>query len=392
MRGVPPSSSRGQKPLKVIFFANTEWYLYNFRLPLAKYLRDQGLEVVMLSPPGRYGPLLEREGFRWIPLDMQRRSLNPARELALIRRLSAVYRAEKPDIVHHFTIKCVVYGSLIAGWHRIRYRVNAVTGLGFVFSDHRFTTRLLRPVVRGLMRAALAGGHSRLILQNVDDVAAFTSAGLVTPARMHLIRGSGIDTERFRPSDTRARAAAPMRVLLASRLLWDKGVREYVEAARRVRGQTASVEFLLAGTPDDGNPASVPAAQVEGWQREGAVTYLGHIADMPGLLKEIDVVVLPSYREGAPRSLLEAAACGLPIVTTDVPGCREVVQDGVNGILVPPRDAAALAAAILRLYEHPDQRARMGRAGRETALKEFDQRRVLQETFAVYRQLLSASV
>jgi glycosyltransferase involved in cell wall biosynthesis len=377
--------------VKVIFFANTAWYLYNFRLPLARYLRDRRFEVVMLSPSGPHGALLEREGFRWISLDMNRRSLNPVREFALIRRISSIYAAEKPDIVHHFTIKCVVYGSLIARKHRIRKQINAITGLGYVFSDQSFKTRLLRPLVRALIKTALAGPGSRLILQNADDLEAFVSAGLARAEGAHLIRGSGVDTERFQPLKSEP-SRSSMRVLLASRLLWDKGIREYIEAARVVRNCNANVTFFIAGSPDPGNPASVPIEQVNTWHETGVITYLGHIDDMPHLLSGIDLVVLPSYREGTPRSLLEAAACGLPIVTTDVPGCREVVRHGVNGLLVPARDAASLALAIRRLYADPAERLRMGAAGREKVLEHFNQQRVLEETFAVYRQLLSAGV
>ena len=377
--------------MKVIFFANTDWYLYNFRLPLAKFLRAHGFEVVMLSPVGSYGPMLQAEGFRWIGLDMDRRSLNPARELALIRRISAVYAVEKPDIVHHFTIKCVVYGSLIARWHGIRNRVNAVTGMGYVFSDDGYRARLLRPIVRNLIRATLGGEGSRLILQNKDDLAAFVAADLASTDRTHVIMGSGVDTDRFQPM-LPPRKPGSMRVLLASRLLWDKGIREYIEAAHLVKEAGIPVEFLLAGNPDSGNPASVPESQIAKWQEGTAIRYLGHVAEMAQLLAEIDVAVLPSYREGVPRSLLEAAACGLPIVTTDVPGCREVVRHGVNGLLVPARDPAALAAAIRFMWERPEERRRMGEAARQTVLKEFDQSIVFERTFAVYRDLLATAV
>jgi glycosyltransferase involved in cell wall biosynthesis len=373
--------------VKVIFFANTDWYLYNFRLALAKFLRDRGFEVVMLSPVGSYGPLLQAAGFRWIGLDMDRRSLNPARELALIRRISAVYAAEKPDIVHHFTIKCVVYGSLLARWHGIPRRVNAVTGLGYVFSDSGFRARLLRPVVTNLIRATLRGEGSRLILQNRDDLAAFLAADLASAERTHVIMGSGVDTSRFAPSLRPQNAT--MRVLLASRLLWDKGIREYIDAARLVKEKGLPIQFLLAGNPDAGNPASVPEPQITKWQESGAIEYLGHVADMPRLLVNIDVAILPSYREGVPRSLLEAAACGLPIITTDVPGCREVVRHGINGLLVPPRDPAALAAAIRFMYERPGERARMGAAARDCAIRQFDQNIVFEKTYAVYHDLLS---
>ena len=377
--------------LKVLFFANTDWYLYNFRLPWAKYLRSKNLDVVMLSPTGPYGPLLQAEGFRWIALDMDRRSLNPAGEVALIRRIASVYAAEKPDIVHHFTIKCVVYGSLIARWNGIRNRVNAVTGMGYVFSDTGLRARLLQPIVRSLIKAALSGEGSRLILQNKDDVAAFVAADLASQEHIHLIMGSGIDTSRFQPS-TPTRERKVMRVLLASRLIWEKGIGDYVKAARLLKAENAPVEFLLAGSPDPGNPRSVPWSQVAEWQQDGAITYLGHVTDMPRLLADVDVVVLPtSYREGVPRCLLEAAACAIPIVTTDVAGCRELVTHGVNGLLVPARDAPALADAIRFMQRSPEDRRRMGLAGREAAINAFDERIVFERTFAVYQDLLAAA-
>jgi glycosyltransferase involved in cell wall biosynthesis len=376
--------------VKVIFFANTDWYLYNFRLGFAKFLRDNGFEVVMLSPHGSYGPMLEAAGFRWVALDMDRRSLNPARELALIRRISAVYAAEKPDIVHHFTIKCVVYGSMIARWHGIERRVNAITGMGYVFCDQGYLARLLRPVVRGLMRHALGGDASHVILQNRDDVADFLAADLASAHRMHLIMGSGVDLSRFKPEAGAAKSRA-MRVLLACRMLWDKGVGEYIEAARLCKVEGLPVDFLLAGNPDPGNPRSVPGAQIQKWQEHAEVQYLGHVDDMPDLLSQVDVAVLPSYREGVPRSLLEAAACGLPLITTDVPGCREVVRNLFNGLLIPPRDAPALAEAIRFMHAHPEERARMGAEARRTVLHEFDQKIVFERTFGVYRDLLLAT-
>lgn len=381
-------SDNTRQPLKILFFANTDWYLFNFRLPLAKFFREQGFEVVLVSPIGPYGARLQQEGFRWIGLDMNRRSLNPARELQLIRRIARVYAREKPDIVHHFTIKCVVYGSLIARWQGIPNRVNAVTGLGYVFSDESVRARTLRPIVRTLIKAALGGSGSRLILQNQDDVDAFIAAGLTTSDRIDLVRGSGVDTARFRPLDT-PRRLLPMRVLLASRLLWDKGIRDYLVAARILRKERLPIDFAIAGVPDPGNPASVPSSVVSKWQKAGLVTYLGHVSDMPRLLAETDVAVLPSYREGVPRSLLEAAACGLPIVATDVPGCREIVLDKVNGILVPPRNPAALAAAIRYFYDEPNERLAMGQAGRTKVLHEFDQQLVFERTLGVYRQLLT---
>lgn len=373
--------------MKVVFFANTEWYLFNFRLDFAKFLREHGYEVVMVSPAGPYGGRLQAEGFRWIGVAMDRRSVHPLRELGLLRQLAQIYRDEKPDVVHHFTIKCVVYGSLVAWWHGIQHRVNAVAGMGYVFTSNRIRARLLRPIVRSLMRSVVGGDRARLILQNSDDLAAFGNSHLVPQTNLRLIRGSGVDTTRFRPVDVR-RSRRITRVLLAARLLWDKGVREYVEAARALKAANVPVECLVAGLPDSGNPSSVSAAEVSDWHDRGWITYLGHVDDMPALLNSIDIAVLPSYREGAPRSLIEAASAGLPIVTTDAPGCREVVEHGLNGLLVPVREVAPLAAAIRLLHEDPRQRRAMGEAGRRKVLEELDQDLVFEQTLAVYHEIL----
>ena len=377
-------------PRKVLLFANTEWYLYNFRRSLALALRDAGYEVLLVSPPGPYGEKLRALGFRWIPAPMERRSLNPLRELALVNWLRRLIRAERVQVVHGFTIKCAVYGSLAARLAGVPARVNAVAGMGYVFTSDDLKARLLRPVVRTLMRVALDGRGARLILQNPDDVALFERARLVDSERVRLIPGSGVDCRRFGPEAGRGQGGR-FRVLLAARLLWDKGLAEYVAAARQLRAEGRDIEFLLAGDPDPGNPAAVPEATVRGWVEEGALSWLGHVDDMPGLFRSVDAVVLPSYREGLPKGLIEAGACGLPLVTTDVPGCREVVSDGVDGLLVPVKDAAALAGAIATLQDDPGLRARLGAAARAKALAEFDERIVIERTVGVYREVLLAA-
>lgn len=376
--------------MKVVLFANTEWYLYNFRRSLAGTLVDAGYEVLLLSPPGPYGARLQALGLRWEPVPMQRRSLNPLRELALLVHLWRVLRREKPDLVHGFTIKCAVYGALAARFAGVHARVSAVAGMGYVFTSNDVKARMLRPLVRTLLKVALGGRRSRLILQNPDDVELFRAAGLGDAEHVRLIPGSGVDCLRFQPGPARAQGG-PTRVLLASRLLWDKGIAEYVQAASRIReiAGIGAVHFLLAGDPDPGNPAAVPESAVRDWVSNGVIEWLGHVDDMPGLLAGVDIAVLPSYREGLPKGLIEAAASGRALVTTDVPGCREVVTDGVDGLLVQPRDPAALAAAILRLHVDPALAGRLGAAARLKALGRFDERRILQETLNVYRELLA---
>lgn len=375
--------------MKIVLFANTDWYLYNFRRSLALALRDAGHDVLLLSPPGAYGERLRALGLYWQPLPMDRRSLNPLREFALLMHLVRLLRRERPALVHGFTIKCAVYGSLAARMARVPARVNSVAGMGYVFISSGLRARCLRALVKLLMRLALDGPRARLILQNPDDVALFEDSGLVAPSRIRMIQGSGVDCSRFRLSE-QGFDASPLRVLLASRLLWDKGIAEYVEAARRLRSEGRNLRFLLAGAPDPGNPASVPEAAVQGWVDEGAIEWLGHVDDMAALLADVQIVALPSYREGLPRTLIEAAACGLALVTTDVPGCREVVTDGVDGLLVQVRDADTLTAAIRRLDDDRALCRRLGNAARVKALSQFDERIVIGRTLEVYRELATS--
>ena len=372
--------------MKLILFANTDWYLYNFRRSLALGAKAAGHDVVLVSPPGRYGSKLASLGLRWIPAPMDRRSLNPMREAALLVWLWRLARAERVDIVHGFTIKCAVYGALAARFAGAA-RVNAVAGMGYVFISDEGRARVLRPVVRTLMRIALGGRRARLILQNRDDVALFERAGVASPEKIRLIPGSGVDCARFRPPATVDLERRP-RVVLAARMLWDKGVGEFVEAAQILKAQARDISFVLAGGPDPGNPASIPESALREWQAAGLVEWLDHVDDMPKLLADADVVVLPSYREGLPKSLIEAAACARPLIATDAPGCREVVRDGVDGLLVPVRDASALASAIARLLDNRAFARRLGDAARAKALAEYDERNIVARTLAVYAELI----
>jgi glycosyltransferase involved in cell wall biosynthesis len=374
-------------PAKIVLFANTDWYLYNFRQSLARRLREAGHPLILISPGGEYGPKLIEAGFDWRPLPMNRRSINPLAEARLIWRLTQLLRREKADIIHGFTIKPAVYGALAGALAGVR-RVNAVAGLGYVFMSGEMQARALRPIVRTLAKLTFDDARARLIVQNPDDHAAFVGSGLVRADRTHIIPGSGVDCSRFRVSLRKRGKGEPLRILLAARMLWDKGLAEFVEAARFLKAEGRNIEFLLAGEPDAGNPTAVPVLTLKAWFDEGVVTWLGHVDDMPGLLAEVDVVALPSYREGLPKTLIEAAACALPLVTTDVPGCREVVTDGVDGLLVPVREWRPLAAAFARLDDDPALRARLGKAARAKALAQFDEKIVIERTMEVYRSLL----
>lgn len=375
--------------MKFIFFANTDWYLYNFRLATALRLQSCGHEVVMVSPPGTFGARFANHGFRWLTLRMARASLNPFREVITLYQLVRLLRRERPDIVHSFTLKCAIYGALAARIAGVPATVNAVAGMGYVFTSNALKARLLRPLVRSMMRATLDGKRSLLILQNPDDAAIFIAAKLITAPKIRVILSSGVNTTRFQPV-AKSPVKQPLRVLLAARLVWEKGIQEFIDAASLLRESGRDVELLLAGMPDPGNPRSVELAQVLEWVNAGLVSWLGHVDDMPALLASVDVMALPSYyREGVPKSLIEGAACGLAIVTTDLPGCREVVtQDGVDGLWVKPRDAQDLAQALIRLDDDRALLSRLGTRARQGALIRFDERLVIQRTMDVYAELL----
>jgi glycosyltransferase involved in cell wall biosynthesis len=274
-------------------------------------------------------------------------------------------------------------------------RVSAVAGMGYVFSSRDLKAMLLRPVVRLVMRLAMSGKGSMVILQNPDDLALFRKANIVDKDAIRVIKGSGVNVSRFsaRPEATEQENAQPLRVVLAGRMLWDKGIAEYVEAARILKGEGRTVRCILAGTPDPGNPAAVDEALIHGWIKEGLVEWLGHVSDMPKLFAQTDVAVLPSYREGLPKSMIEAAACALPLIITDAPGCREVVSiHGVEGLIVPVRDGRALADAIRLLDDDRALCRTLGLAARQKALREFDERIVIERTLAVYREVLTPAL
>jgi len=373
---------------KILLFANTDWYLYNFRLSLARKLRDEGWQVVLVAPSGPYGSKLSALGFDFIPFDFSTKSTNPLSELAVVWRLMKLYRAQRPTLVHHFTIKCVLYGTLAARCAGVRGIVNAVTGLGHIFTDPGGKARLLRPLVRGMYKAMLAGERVRVIFQNSENRAYFTDTGLVAARRSALIRGSGVDCEFFKPAlPGEVKPGAVLKILFASRILREKGVFELAQAFADLRQTFPALRLQLAGDIYPGNPSSLTAAELQQLGEQPGVELLGHVDGMKPLLEQADIVVLPSYAEGTPRILIEAAAMARPIVATDIAGCRGLVEDGVNGLLVPVKNADALMQALERLVQDADLRLRYGQSGREIVLREFDEKIVLDKTFAVYREL-----
>ena len=370
--------------LRVLFFANTDWYLFNFRLGLARHLRDTlGYEVIMMSPPGQYGPRFADLGFLWLPVEMDRHSVAIGAEIAAIRRLCTLFARLKPDVSHHFTIKASIYGSLAARIAGVPFSINAITGLGSVLAGGRWT--FLRPLVKTLMRIALNRTNMQLIAQNPEDFEALRS--LLTPPRsgLVLIRGSGVDTQLFNDKSQRTEIRQIVTFLFVGRLISGKGIREFHAAAKSLKAQLPNTRMLVAGARDPGNPGSLTDDEISQWQAEGDLEFLGHADDMVSVYDQADVVVLPTtYGEGVPRALIEAAASGLPLIATDTPGCREIIEHDVNGILVPARDVRALAESMLRLASSAELRRAMGAAGRAKVRREFDEQVVFEKTCEVY--------
>jgi glycosyltransferase involved in cell wall biosynthesis len=374
----------GQRPARIVFLVNVDWFFLSHRLPLARAARDAGMQVTVVAADTGNASRIRREGFEFVSLPLARKGTSPWRELRSFVFIARLYRRLRPDLVHQVTVKPVLYGSLAARMVGGIAVVNAISGLGYTFiSSER--AGLLRRLVRGLYRQALAHPRSRVIFQNPDDRALFLDAGLVRAGRTVLVRGSGVDCAEFHFVEE---PEGPPVVMLPARMLWDKGVGEFVEAARLVRREHPEARFVLVGDSDDGNPTAVPVRQLEAWVADGHVEWWGHRADMPAVLAASSIVVLPSYREGLPKVLLEAAATGRAIVATAVPGCREVVRDGVNGFLVAPRDGGDLARAVLALLRSRELRSGFGRAGRSMVEREFSLEIVVQQTVSLYRDLL----
>jgi glycosyltransferase involved in cell wall biosynthesis len=376
--------------LKVLVVVNVDWFFWSHRLPIARALRDAGHDVVVAagSEGGDWGARIEAAGFRFVPLRLRRGARGPIGELAALCELLTLYERERPDVVHQVTIKPVLYGSIAARLVGIRRIVNAISGLGYVSASRSFADRVRRALALLAYRAAVSSRSVWTIFQNHEDLDLFAARRIVGRDRAVLIRGSGVDTRRFTAAPEPS--GVPV-VLFASRLLWDKGVGELIAAAQTLRAEGRAFRLVLAGRVDRENPRGISEEQLRAWAEARLCEWRGLVDDMPALLREASVVVLPSYREGVPKVLLEAAACARPIVATDVPGCREIARPGENGILVPPRDATALARAIAALLDDAAMRARFGRRGRAIAVEEFAEPLVVEATLALYDRFAGAS-
>ncbi|MFZ3013995.1 MAG: glycosyltransferase family 4 protein [Nitrospira sp.] len=371
---------------RLLYLITEDWYFWSHRLDLARAAREAGYDVIVATRVTDHGERIRGEGFQLEPLEMVRRSRNPFHEVIAVAELVRLYRRVNPDVVHHVAMKPILYGSLAAWLTRVPSVINAFAGLGYAFMDER--KRLLRWCVKTAFRAVLRLSHSVVLVQNQDDQDRLVAEGVVPTSRTRIIAGSGIDVALY--SLKPQQSGIPV-VILPARMLWDKGVGEFVEAARWLKQKGVHARFILVGRRDEHNPAAIPENCLQEWVQEGVVEWWGHREDMPAVYAAAMLVVLPSYREGLPKVLLEAAACGKAIVATDVPGCREIVRDRFNGLLVSPRDSTALTVAIEELLSDQALREVMGRRSRTRVLAEWSSPRITEQVLGLYRDMVTAS-
>lgn len=368
----------------VTISANTSWYLYNFRASTIRTLGDAGFRVVCLSPPDEYSDRLTTLGCEWRPLPMYNASTNPAKDLALMFRFRRLYRELRPVAAFHFTIKNNVYGTWAARSLGIP-SVNNVSGLGTAF----IRQGLLASIVRALYKVSQPLAF-RVFCQNREDFELLVAKRLVPSDRLVLLPGSGVDLRRYHPDLLTDRSpGAPLRILYAGRMLADKGLRELIDAIKRINAETIRCELSLCGFSGAENVSAIQESTLQEWGQLPGVRWLGPSDTMPDVYAHADAVVLPSYREGMPRSLLEAAAMGLPVVATDVPGCRHIVTHGENGLLCQARNAESLREALEQLIAmNDDQRRALGSAGRRRVEAEYDEKIVVDAALQVVREIV----
>jgi glycosyltransferase involved in cell wall biosynthesis len=374
-------------PSKTLVYLLTEdWFFASHFWVRARAAKAAGWRVILIARESEATPKIRESGIEVIPVDFIRRRLNPFAELLFTLRLAKLYRRIKPDLVHHIALKPIVLGGIAARLAGVPAIVNAPVGLGFVFSSDKPLAKFLKPLVSVLLRLTLSPRNAHVIFENPDDRAALAKAGMVRPDSTTIIRGAGVDITEFAPAPE---PPPPIRVILIARMIREKGVADFVEAAQILRGQA---EFILAGAPDPGNPNTITESELKSWQDQKIITWLGPRTDIAALLRGAHIACQPStYREGLPKSALEAAASGKPLVATDIPGCREAVINGQTGLLVPPRNPPALAAALKQLIDDPALRARFGAAARIHAAQNFADSIICAQTLLVYDALTQRS-
>jgi glycosyltransferase involved in cell wall biosynthesis len=372
---------------KLIFLVTEDWYFWAHRLPQARAAKQAGFAVAVATRVDRHAALIRNEGFAVHPLGWRRGSLNPFGVLAAIVEIARLYTRERPALVHHVSLKPIVIGSLAARLSDTRRIVNALTGLGFLFTSAGLKARAIRSLVVPVLRAVASGSAMRFLVENVDDRAVLSRLRVAPERRIVLIDGSGVDLDHYR---VLPEPAGGVVVACATRMLRIKGVSDIVAAFRLLRDRGSPMRLLLAGASDPENPAAIPESQLRAWASEPGIEWLGHVADIRTVWARAHIAVLASLGgEGIPMSLMEAAACGRPMVATDVSGCREIVRPGETGLLAPPGNPTALAEALQRMFDDPALRHRCGAGARTRIENGLDAQTVGRKTVAIYREILA---
>ena len=373
------------RPQRLLFVITEDWFFASHFIERAVAAKQAGYEVAVATRVRQHGQQISNSGIEIFPIEFSRRGLNPFTEIRTALRLRNIVRKFAPDVTHNIALKPVVVGTLgerLAGHKEI---VNAPVGMGYLFSSQDRRATMLRPIFLFILKRFLNPSGSQVIIENPDDYSSLIDQKMVRPDSLTLIKGAGVNTNLF---TFIPESAEPVVVTIVARMLRDKGISEFVEAAALIQKSRPETIFQLIGMPDEGNPTSFSLTQLEDWVRSGVVKWLGHQDNIAEQLAKSHIICLPSYREGLPKSLIEALASGRPVVTTDVPGCREVVSHGVNGFLVQPRDSHALAEVLMNLISDKSLRERMGRLGRERAEKEFSSEIIIGQTLRVYESML----
>jgi len=372
--------------MKIIYFITEDWYFWTHRRPIARAYMDAGNDVIVVTRVNKHQDRIESEGFRVLPIQLKRKGKNIFKELRSLLEIVQIYRRERPDIVHHVAVKPVIYGSIAAMVTRVPFTVNALAGLGYIFVNQGLKASFIKRIFLLIYKIIFYSKSTIGLFQNPEDQDLFISSGIVNKKRTELIKGSGVDMSLFKITPEHSDVIT---VLLAGRMLWDKGVGDLVDAAKILHSKGVKCRIVLVGKPDIENPKSIPECILQRWNDEGIVEWWGYQENMAGIFSSSHIVSLPTtYGEGVPKFLIEAAACGRPIVATDVPGCREIVHDGQNGLLVPPHDAKSLADALEKLIKDTDLRKIMGARGRALAEEEFSEEIVVSKTMRLYSKLI----
>lgn len=376
------------KSKKILFIVNVDWFFISHRLPIAQNALESGYEVVIACRFTGHKVELSGMGFKVIDIPFNRSGSGLFSELNTIKAIKKVIDEVQPSIIHAVTIKPVLYtGLMLKIVKRDIPFVAAISGLGYVFSASTSRAKITKLIASFFYKIALSQKYKTIIFQNTSDEAILTIVAKLSTKDKALIKGSGADLSVYNYFPEMNNNT--INIVMACRLLKEKGVYQYIDAAKIVKDHFLNVKFLLVGTPDVENPNTVSQDEIDSWASQGLISYLGHRSDIPDVFAESNIVCLPSfYGEGVPKVLIEAAACGRAIVTTDNPGCRDAVIDGETGIVVPVRDASALASAIMKLIADPVLRLSMGKKARLFAEQEFDVKNVVSKHMEIYRTLL----